>query len=440
MAASPSDAVTLEQLAHAVGIEPSRPLPAGYTRLVYIESTGTQYIDTGYEPNDKTRLVLDLHADTPIPECHVFGARPSITGGRAFLVLISANLIWRSDYGSSQVNLNSAPRSGRILIDKDMASCTIGGVSKSNTAQTFTCGHTLYLLAANTGGRPTTYCPAKVYSCRVYDDGALVRDFIPAKRDSDGAVGMCDLASGAFYANSGTGSFVAGPEAASAPDVGGCVSTLEQLSVLSGKIGEGGGDTLLDYIESDGSQYIDTGVRPGDSTAASGEFTLMPTDETGYVFGCRGDGTVAYNRRYGILWDGGRFRNDIALSGFYFSPSPGAGTRVAFTKNRDGAEMNGSPAGSQDGDYGFRSPRTLYLFGCNQSGSSEGVATYLLPVRFHSFEIHEAGTMPGDPPNIDLRLVPVRRADGVVCMRDEVTGAYYENKGAGEFAAGPRKG
>jgi hypothetical protein len=34
-------------------------LPAGYTELQYIESTGTQYIDTGYIPNSNTRWELD---------------------------------------------------------------------------------------------------------------------------------------------------------------------------------------------------------------------------------------------------------------------------------------------------------------------------------------------------------------------------------------------
>ena len=31
-------------------------LPSGYTRLEYIESTGTQYIDTGFIPNQDTRI------------------------------------------------------------------------------------------------------------------------------------------------------------------------------------------------------------------------------------------------------------------------------------------------------------------------------------------------------------------------------------------------
>ena len=31
-----------------------------YTRLKYIESDGTQYIDTGFKPNQDTRVVLDV--------------------------------------------------------------------------------------------------------------------------------------------------------------------------------------------------------------------------------------------------------------------------------------------------------------------------------------------------------------------------------------------
>ena len=35
-------------------------LPSGYKRLEYIQSTGTQYIDTGFKPNNNTRVVMDL--------------------------------------------------------------------------------------------------------------------------------------------------------------------------------------------------------------------------------------------------------------------------------------------------------------------------------------------------------------------------------------------
>ena len=38
-------------------------IPSGYKRLEYIKSSGTQYIDTGFKPNQNTRVVMDV---TPV--------------------------------------------------------------------------------------------------------------------------------------------------------------------------------------------------------------------------------------------------------------------------------------------------------------------------------------------------------------------------------------
>lgn len=50
----------------------------------------------------------------------------------------------------------------------------------------------------------------KLYAFTIADNDTLVRNFIPAKRNSDNAIGMYDTVTGTFYTNSGTGDFVAG--------------------------------------------------------------------------------------------------------------------------------------------------------------------------------------------------------------------------------------
>ena len=49
----------------------------------------------------------------------------------------------------------------------------------------------------------------KIYSCQIYDNGTLVRNFIPVLRKSDNEIGMLDLVEGKFYTNAGTGKFTA---------------------------------------------------------------------------------------------------------------------------------------------------------------------------------------------------------------------------------------
>lgn len=185
-------------------------LPSGYVELEYIESTGTQYIDTGFIPNQNTRAVLDIESDEAIPECHVFGSRSELNSG-AFCVIVDAQLRWGTNYGTSRVTTSSAPRSGRILIDKNKATTAIGTVTLQNTAQTFSAGCPMYLFAINTAGSTTTFASVKLHSSQIYDNGTLVRDFTPARRVNDSAVGLYDLVGGQFYGNSGTGVLTAGP-------------------------------------------------------------------------------------------------------------------------------------------------------------------------------------------------------------------------------------
>ena len=56
---------------------------------------------------------------------------------------------------------------------------------------------------------------AILYSFKLYstpDDSQLIPYMGPAKRNSDGAIGLYDLVANTFYTNSGTGAFTAGPE------------------------------------------------------------------------------------------------------------------------------------------------------------------------------------------------------------------------------------
>jgi hypothetical protein len=47
----------------------------------------------------------------------------------------------------------------------------------------------------------------KIYSCRIYDSGVIVRDFVPCV-NPNGDVGLYDVANDKFYGNAGTGKFI----------------------------------------------------------------------------------------------------------------------------------------------------------------------------------------------------------------------------------------
>lgn len=186
-------------------------LPTGYTQLRYIESSGTQYLDTGFIPNSNSRVVMDIEVTSKVTT-FLFGSRvnnlsddtscsfcmPQITG---------ASL--RSDYGRSKSPMAISPLQ-RLNIDMNKNVTTVNGTTVTAENQTFDSVYSLVLLTVSTAGTlDKIRTSAKLYSCQIYDNGTLVRDFIPCI-NPNGEIGMYDFVNGQFYGNAGTGEFLYG--------------------------------------------------------------------------------------------------------------------------------------------------------------------------------------------------------------------------------------
>ena len=180
-------------------------LPEGYLQLSYIQGSGTQYIDTGFKPNNNTRVVMDV-ASVAEGTFAFFGTRDTETTNAYILWQLSSTSI-RSDYGAKQVQQTVDSTENRVVIDKHEASCMYGSISIENESATFSCTNNLLLFTTSTGGTvDERKASAKLYSCKIYDDDLLIRNFVPVKNDSD-QVGLYDLIEEKFYANAGTGAF-----------------------------------------------------------------------------------------------------------------------------------------------------------------------------------------------------------------------------------------
>lgn len=191
-------------------------LPSGYTRLEYIESTGTQYIDTGFKPTFATRVKMEC---TPLAQtaasAGIFGARSTSqpTSPYAFCAwTMSTGATVRSDYfGTNSVGSTSITNK-RVNIDKNRNAYTDGYNTLTNTAKTSgTSPYALYLFCCNDIGDAKYYKAMRLYSCQIYDDDVLIRDFIPCKNAS-GVIGLWDEIGQTFYKNNGKGTFTAGAE------------------------------------------------------------------------------------------------------------------------------------------------------------------------------------------------------------------------------------
>ena len=182
----------------------------GLKYLDYIESSGTQYINTGFNPNQNTRVVISAKFDTqPNTDSGIFGIRSANT--------MQFWCYWRNSeakysfrFGSSSTNnLVAATSTEQNTIDVNKNVITIGTNSATATAATFTATYPMYLFAVNNAGTMQYPASVKIYSCQIYDNGVIVRDFVPCENEN-GEIGMYDRVNDLFYQNAGSGTFIAG--------------------------------------------------------------------------------------------------------------------------------------------------------------------------------------------------------------------------------------
>ena len=188
-------------------------LPDGYTELEYLQSTGTQYIDTGFKPSNYTRVVADFMFDSWGSETtFVFGVQNTANTSR-YCLGVSSSGTMRNDYGTQYTSVDVINLGTRYTADKNQNVFTYSGSTQTwtQTAETFSNTIHMYLFARNYG-TSFGYLKGKIYNLKIYNNTALVRNFVPAKLNSDGSLGLFDTVFKEFYTNAGSGTFVAGAE------------------------------------------------------------------------------------------------------------------------------------------------------------------------------------------------------------------------------------
>lgn len=203
MAANNSDVVTIEQFKNYMVQRNA------YRDVDYIESTGTQYINTGIIPNQNTRVVLNCVL-VDAKEQFILGSRTSMSAIDTYTIVVLSTLGVRTDYGTEKKEISGLTMSdGSYLnIDKDKNKTVINNKSLTVSAKSFTGTYPLFLCACNTGGKYEKAACIRIMSCDIYDNGKLVRSYLPKIRNEDNVAGLYDGVSGVFYTNAGTGEFL----------------------------------------------------------------------------------------------------------------------------------------------------------------------------------------------------------------------------------------
>ena len=181
-------------------------LPSGYKKLEYIQSTGTQHIDT----------LVNIEANKPITLRVVCDCSFNNAGvGNGVGTTISGNIFYFGTYnGSYCYGLGKVDGVTSVAADTERRIHDLDAVGKKLTISG-KLSLTGLSFATPTASR-TFWLPQwgqgiKLYSCQIYDNGTLVRDFVPCQT-TDGTIGLWDDVNSVFYGNAGTGTFTAGPE------------------------------------------------------------------------------------------------------------------------------------------------------------------------------------------------------------------------------------
>lgn len=175
--------------------------------LEYIEASGTQYIDTGFKPNSNTRVVCKVSSNQGSSSSHpyIFGAGIAY-GNTAFEAST-----WTAAFGNNSTTTAFNIADNQIhVIDFDKNVVKIDNITKWTSSGTFNSNFNLYLFGWNLNGSLNGSLIGRIYECSIYDNGKLVRSFVPW-RDENGNVGMYDTLNSKFYANGSTGKFTPGP-------------------------------------------------------------------------------------------------------------------------------------------------------------------------------------------------------------------------------------
>lgn len=177
----------------------------------YIESSGTQYIDTGFKPNNNTRVVMNLLYTGSENISNEFGAWNS-SNNASFICLTTGQNNLYPFYGNASQTV-SVDRTARHTVDMDKNVVKMNGTTMITFNQmSFQCTYPMFLCCFNNAGATENMTSMRIYSCQIYDNGTLVRDFWPCY-DPEGVACLYDKVEKKYYYNAGSGEFIAGEAA-----------------------------------------------------------------------------------------------------------------------------------------------------------------------------------------------------------------------------------
>lgn len=182
-----------------------------YTELEYIESTGTQYIDTKYICSNDTKIEIDftvVNFDTRLNA--LFGIIDASVGANSYFYSWINNKKLQLRFGPDGKTMSTELEIGQryVLIQgKQKASVNdveLGGWSNALTKAT----NSIFLMALRNNTIASYQFKGRIYGFKIYENDILAMDLIPVFDNKIGVACMYDKISNEFLYNKGTGKFL----------------------------------------------------------------------------------------------------------------------------------------------------------------------------------------------------------------------------------------
>lgn len=361
----------------------STTIPSELLGLEYIESTGTQYIDTGISAKNITKAVIDFQYIT-------------VDSSRENQMMS----VWVDASNHMQCGLTGTT----FLTGRGTTFSQTSNMTARTTGTSVPIGNPdmLIPLFAQRASAVDRWSIAKLYSCKMYNNSTIVRDFIPAKRISDGKCGLWDKVNFKFYTDENGGNFTAGTEKTAIAAIG----------------------TPIEYIQSSGTQYINSNFIPKATTRTIMKAEPMSWNTQSAFFGTRNATSPTASQAYiAAIPAATLYRSD------YFGSSLTAETPTVMQitnidKNKNICSFNNIMITNTSSTT--NATTNMFLLALNDVGT----AKYFLNAKLYSCQIYDGNTLVRD-------FIPIKTTTNIYGLWDNVNKVLYKNAGTGTFGGGP---
>ena len=382
----------------------------------YLQSSGTQYIDTGWTPkSNDLRVKFKVKSMGSPNQKAICGAEKTGIIPRWVFILygqnanVSKTFPLTGDWNNSTDGFTFT--NGTVLDIDWTTSATSTTITDSISNTTYTYTFASSITYSNNDVSLKLFCNStsqkssiQMNYYQIWDNGVLVRDFIPCI-DENNTPYMFDKVTHSVFLNVGTGSFTYGSEL----DLKDKVRFIrDDIPNIYKKV---------EYLESIGAQYIDTGYIIDTSTDEI-ELYFQITEANNYkwIFGEHDN-----NARIGLGSGDGENKRNVAYynSTYKVNDTEMYSSQHYYKADSTGAYLNGTKKANYTA---FSSTSTIYLFNLNLSQTD-----YCCSGKIWSYKHRRNGVLIRD-------FIPVvRKADNKPGMYDKVTKQFFTNAGTGEF-------